>query len=86
MLPTLRATLSPSGTLTFEEPVWIPRPVAVLVTLLAEFSGTGAIAVDSDPLAWSLSDQEQAVWDKLPEFRAEASPPRAQSRGREENQ
>jgi len=70
MLNTLKATLSPSGTLTFEEPVRIPRPVAVLVTLLEESSGAPVTAVDSDPLAWSLSDQEQAVWDELPEFRA----------------
>jgi hypothetical protein len=71
MLHTLKATLSPSGTLTFDEPVRIARPVAVLVTLLDESSATQPIAVDSDPLAWSLSDQEQAVWDELPDFRAE---------------
>jgi hypothetical protein len=71
MLYTLKATLSPSGTLTFDEPVRIARPVAVLVTLLDESSATQPIAVDSDPLAWSLSDQEQAVWDDLPDFRAE---------------
>jgi hypothetical protein len=42
-----------------------------MVTLLEESSGPQAVVVDSDPLAWSLSDQEQAVWDELPEFRAE---------------
>jgi len=41
-----------------------------MVTLLEESSGPQAVVVDSDPLAWSLSDQEQAVWDELPEFRA----------------
>ncbi len=70
MLNTLKATLSPSGSLTFEEAVRIARPVAVLVTLLDESSSAPVTTVDSDPLAWSLSDQEQAVWDGLPEFRA----------------
>ncbi len=71
MVHTLKATLSPSGTVTFEEPVRIARPVAVLVTLLEESSGTQAAAVESDPLAWSLSPGEEAVWDELPDFRAE---------------
>lgn len=71
MLHTLKATLAPSGTLTFEEPVRIARPVAVLVTLLEETSEAQMTDVNSDPLDWSLSDQEQAVWDELPEFRAE---------------
>lgn len=70
MLHTLKATLSPSGTLTFEETVRIAKPVAVLVTLLEESPGTQATGVDSDPLTWPLNDQEQAVWDELPEFRA----------------
>jgi len=66
----LKATLSTSGTLTFEEPVQIARPVAVLVTLLEESSGAQMTAVDSDPLAWSLSEGERAVWDELPDFLA----------------
>jgi len=41
MLNTLKATLSPSGTLTFEEPVRIARRVAVLVTLLEDLGRLG---------------------------------------------
>lgn len=64
MLSTLKATLSPSGALSFDDPVRITEPVRVLVTLLDEHlslepSSAPAAAVDhrapgettEDPLA-----------------------------------
>lgn len=45
MLSTLRATLSPSGTLAFDDPLRITEPVRVLVTLLDEDPGPARLAV-----------------------------------------
>ena len=69
MLNTLKATLLPSGMLSFEEEVALDRPIAVLVTLL---EGPAPVPANSaeNPLDWQLSGDEYAVWEDFPEFRA----------------
>ena len=49
MLSTLRATLSPSGTLSFDDPLRITKPVRVLVTLLDEQPGPVRLAAGAAP-------------------------------------
>ncbi len=49
MLSTLRATLSPSGTLAFDDPLRITEPVRVLVTLLDEDPGPVRLAAGAAP-------------------------------------
>jgi len=70
MLNTLKATLSPSGTLTFDESIKITKPVAVLVTLLDEQPVEGASPATEDPLECPLNETELGVWQELPAFRA----------------
>ena len=70
MLHTLKATLSPSGQLIFDEELRITRPIAVLVTLLDDLQASNQIKSEADPLTWSLSDDEQKIWEELPDFRA----------------
>ncbi|WP_295402980.1 hypothetical protein [uncultured Thiocystis sp.] len=70
MLHTLKATLSPSGQLIFDEEVRITRPIAVLVTLLDDLQASNQATPEPDPLAWSLNDEERRIWEELPTFRA----------------
>ncbi|MCK2088619.1 hypothetical protein MXC99_10595 [Thauera aromatica] len=68
MLNTVRATVTPSGTIVFDEAVHLVRPTAVLVTLLEE-AVVDPSAAAQDPLSWPLTEAEQQVWDDFPEFR-----------------
>jgi hypothetical protein len=68
MLNTVRATVTPEGTIVFDEAVDLVRPTAVLVTLLEE-PVVATIAAGEDPLSWSLTDEEKQVWEDFPEFR-----------------
>ena len=67
MFNTVRATVTPSGTIVFDEDVHLTRPTAVLVTLLEDLATEQAAA--DDPLSWPLTEAEQQVWDDFPEFR-----------------
>lgn len=74
MLNTIKATLLPSGMLTFEEALPLDHPVPVLVTLLEERPAAQAQPMplnSGDPLDWSLTDEEREIWDEFPKFRAE---------------
>ncbi len=69
MLHTLKATLSPSGQIIFDEELQITRPIAVLVTLLDDLQASDQVKPEADPLTWSLNDDEQKIWEELPAFR-----------------
>lgn len=71
MLNTLKATLLPSGMLSFEEEISLDRPIAVLVTLLEEQTPPMPANSADNPLDWQLSTDERAVWEEFPDFRAE---------------
>lgn len=71
MLNTLKATLLPSGMLTFEEEISLDKPMLVLVTLLEERPVPTPANSADNPLDWQLSSDERAVWEDFPEFRAE---------------
>lgn len=68
MFNTVRATVTPSGTIVFDEAVNLVRPTAVLVTMLDE-AVVAPSATAQDPLSWPLTEAEQQVWDDFPEFR-----------------
>jgi hypothetical protein len=68
MLNTVRATVTPAGTIIFDETVHLAHPTAVLVTLLDE-PVTEPTAIPDDPLTWDLTETEQQVWDDFPAFR-----------------
>ncbi|WPL18206.1 hypothetical protein Thiowin_03265 [Thiorhodovibrio winogradskyi] len=68
MLNTLRATVTPAGTIVFDEAVDVTHPTAVLVTLLEE-PVVEPKAETEDPLSWQLTDEEKRIWDEFPEFR-----------------
>lgn len=68
MLNTFRATVTPAGTIIFDEAVNLAHPTAVLVTLLDE-PVAEPTAVPDDPLTWELTEAEQQVWDDFPAFR-----------------
>jgi hypothetical protein len=81
MLSTLRATLSPSGNLSFDDPVRITEPVRVLVTLLDEqrtaIDSTQAappevpvVCVDAD--AGTEDPARTEAWKELLALRAQA--------------
>ncbi|WP_295445827.1 hypothetical protein [uncultured Thiodictyon sp.] len=79
MMNTIRATLSPAGTLSFDDPVRITAPVRVLVTLLDEQSSPAAAPVAVDVPAASegsdtrMADQARAnVWKHLLALREQA--------------
>lgn len=65
MLNTLRATLFPSGVVSFDEPVQITEPTRVLVTLLDEHP----FPATTDPLKWPMYDEDGDVWEELLNFR-----------------
>jgi hypothetical protein len=74
MLNTIKATLLPSGMLTFDEALLLDHPIPVLVTLLEERPATHAKPIQTgieNPLDWPLTDEEREVWDEFPKFRAE---------------
>lgn len=74
MLNTLKAVLLPSGKLNFEEEeLALDGPTPVLVTLLVEPRSTAATSVTKakSPLDWPLSNDERAIWDEFPRFRAD---------------
>lgn len=68
MLNTVRATITPAGTIVFDETIQLVRPTAVLVTLLDE-QPVHLSASAGDPLAWPLTEEDKRVWDELPVFR-----------------
>lgn len=68
MLNTVRATVTPAGTIIFDEAVHLEYPTAVLVTLLDEPVVEPMAVPDDDPLTWALTEAEKQVWDDLPEF------------------
>jgi hypothetical protein len=71
MLNTLKAMLLPSGRLDFEEELELDGPTPVLVTLLVEPrpAAMAPVAEAKNPLDWTLSTDERAVWDEFPQFR-----------------
>lgn len=74
MQRTIKAMLLPTGTISIEETFAVDRPTPVLVTLL-EAPPRRLLSQlpteTTDPLDWPLSEEELAVWDELPKFRAE---------------
>lgn len=74
MLNTIKATLLPSGMLTFEEALPLDHPIPVLVTLLEERPVAHAQPMplnSGDPLDWPLTDEERELLEEFPKFRAE---------------
>ncbi|WP_295388261.1 hypothetical protein [uncultured Thiodictyon sp.] len=82
MMNTIRATLSPAGTLSFDDPVRITAPVRVLVTLLDEQPSpvrltAAPVAADvpaaSESSNTRMTDQARAnVWNHLLALRQQA--------------
>lgn len=76
MFNTLRATLSPSGSLTFEETVKITRPVTVLVTLLDEQpTSLSRESEDQEATIVPIPDSappRTALWSRLTAIREQA--------------
>ena len=64
MLNTLRATLFPSGVVSFDEPLRITEATRVLVTLLDEHP----LPATPDPPERRVNDQEREVWEELLNF------------------
>lgn len=74
MLNTIKATLLPSGMLTFDEALPLDHPVPVLVTLLEEQPAIKDKLTqprDDNPLDWTLTDEQREVWEAFPQFLAE---------------
>lgn len=76
MFNTLRATLSPSGILTFEEAVKINRPLSVLVTILDEPPGLSpGKSGDQEAAVFPIPDStppRTALWSRLSAIREQA--------------
>lgn len=68
MLNTVRATVTPAGTIVFEEAIDLVRPTAVLVTLLEE-PVVDSIFAAEDPLSRSFTDEEKQVCEGFPGMR-----------------
>ncbi len=74
MLNTIKATLLPSGMLTFAETLSLDHAIPVWVTRLEEYPVTQtqpAPLMSVDPLDWPLTDEERGVLEAFPMFRAE---------------